>query len=1148
MLSAVAVFIAVLFIMRVPQNIAAGVNGQEALKELDTLNHFLLNIKTLTTGFNIDGGLIEARKDLETFVESAELNIQQYQNAASFNSLLSQNISNFTAAYQRWINAEKTYLTEHAYRHQLPYEHVEEHYLTKKAAENTALFLSAMQILSEGEHILHDNITIGHQASQILQWLLMLLIGYMFYVIILFLRNSNRVHAVREANLGVTLRSIGDAVIATDIQGNVTCMSPEAESLTGWSYAEAEGRALSEVFRVVNEHSGEPVEDMVELVQRRNSIVVMAEDSMLIASDGSRYQIFENGAPIYGDSGVIVGVLLVFRDITQSHKLKNQLKESAQRLQRVVDTSMDAVIVIDEHGNVEEWNPAAVSMFGWSNQEIRQRPLHESIIPEEFRQQHLAGVAQLVNSNCSTVQAKRIESLALHRDGHTFPIELAMTSIRTENGWIFNAYIRDLSDQKQKEKVIDKNRMLLNEAMSIAKLGYWELDLLKGELEWSDEIFKMFNMDPNETKPSYGLFLNVIHPEDRAKVDAAYSESLKNRSPYYVIHRIVTVDGIKVVSEQCKTIFDDTGKPLRSLGLIQDITEQMNNMDELRFASTTFKSHAGILITDKNATIVRVNPAVEKMTGYTEKELLGNNPRIFQSGKQDKSFYKEMWGQIYSEGMWQGELWNRRKDGSLYAEWMTITAVKDNAGEVTHYVATSQDITTRKQAESKVEYLAYHDDLTDLANRRLLHDRLQHNIAACRRHKDFGAVLLLDLDRFKDINDSLGYSVGDEILCQVASRLNNLVREEDTVARLGGDKFVVVLSSVCEDIAKIGFKVSAITEKIRHSLMQPYQHKEGQCHSDVSIGISLFPEKHEDIDDVLKHADTALHRAKEHGGNIACFYQPSMQLEVDARLAIGDGLRRAIKNNEFVLYFQPQMSHQGEVLGAEALIRWQHPEEGMIPPDAFIPVAEDMGLILDIGHWVLKEAALQVAEWQAAGLCESGNLRLAVNVSPHQFKQQDFVAQVLRTLKQAGVSPDCIEIEVTESMLMHDIEEVVEKIQQLRNHGVRISIDDFGTGYSSLSYLKQLPLDQLKIDQSFIRDITSNDNDAVVVETIIVMARHLGLKVIAEGVENQQQFDFLIDKGCNVFQGYYFSQPLCAEEFASYMNKQYPSYPSPKVL
>ena len=600
----------------------------------------------------------------------------------------------------------------------------------------------------------------------------------------------------------------------------------------------------------------------------------------------------------------------------------------------------------------------------------------------------------------------------------------------------------------------------------------------------------------------------------------------------------MTNEGVRVVHELCDTSYGEDGKPLSSLGLMQDITERVSNLDELRLAATMFRTHAGILITTKDGVIIRVNPAFEKMTGYTSNELVGKNPKILKSGRQDKAFYETMWSELADKGMWQGELWNKRKDGALYAEWLTVTAVKDDTGEVTNYVGTSQDITERKEAEIKVEYLAYHDDLTDLANRRLLVDRLRQNIITCKRNDEFGAVLMLDLDCFKDLNDSLGRSAGDSVLRGIASRLKEIVREGDTVARLGGDEFIVVLSSVGKNLSRIGTDVQLIAEKIQSSLSRPYDLKDGQCFSQASIGITLFPENSDDVDDILKHVDTALYRAKEQGRNEICFYQSSMQAEVDERLAIAEGLRNAIVNNEFVLHYQPQVNSKGVLLGAEALIRWLHPEQGMIPPDKFISVAEDTGLILAIGQWVLQEATRQVAKWHSLGICDDQSLRLAVNVSPRQFNQKDFVEQTLSVFNDAGVSPDCIELEVTESMLMNDLDDVSKKMQVLRSRGIRISIDDFGTGYSSLAYLKKLPLDQLKIDQSFICDITTDKNNAVVVETIIAMARHLGLSVIAEGVENQGQLDFLIEKGCNAFQGYYFYRPLNAEDFTIFMREQ----------
>ena len=1131
-----------LLTLQVPQDIQKGIDGQVAMQELDSIGQSLLEAKTIVSRFPINEDEVNAKSELNELDKAIAINLQNYRNTVIYSQILRENEANFSQLYNQWINTEKEFINRYYQQHRQQTEHNNDHYLSIALSENNALFLKLMQLRAESETFIHHDIEKGRQASQLLQWAGALLILYFFITIVVFQRNSSRDHAARENNLEVTLRSIGEAVIATDFLGNVTCMNPEAERLTGWNFKEAKGRPLAEVFKVINEHSNKPIADLVEQVMQQKGIVVLAEDFLLIDSNGNRYQIYESGAPIYDDSGMIIGVVLVFRDITQTHRLNARIDESTQRLQRVIDTSMDAVIVVDEHGVIEEWNPAAEKIFGWTREEIGSQPIHELIIPVELRAQHLQGIERLISNNQLSFHAKRIDSSALHKDGHIFPIEMAMTSIRTEKGWMFNAFIRDLTEHKKQEITIEKNNILLRETQRIAKLGYWELDLNNDALEWSDEIFQIYCLDPAISMPCYELFLNTVHPDDRENVDLAFTESVKNKTPYNIIHRIIANDEVKVVHQQCLTTYDDQDNPVRSLGLVQDITERINHLEELRLAATMFNTHAGILITETDGTIIRVNPAFEKMTGYSSQELIGQNPSFLQSGKQDKNFYANMWREIAENGMWQGELWNKHKSGTLYAEWLTLTAVKNESGEVTHYVGTTQDVTTRKQAESKIEYRAYHDDLTDLANRRLLHDRLHQNISTCKRDNTFGAVLLLDLDRFKDLNDSLGHSAGDEILRLVATRLKSLMREEDTIARMGGDEFVVILPSVDSDISTVGLKVQAIAEKIRLSLSQPYQLNEESCYLNVSIGISLFPDNADNIDDILKHADTALYRAKAQGRNTVCFYHPSMQIEVDARLVMCNGLRNAIKNNELLLHYQPQVNSNGEIIGAEALIRWQHPEQGMIPPNQFISVAEDTGLILDIGEWVLQEAARQVAEWHANDVCSQDMLRLAINVSARQFHQPDFVEQVLSIFRQAGVSTSCIELEVTESLLMSNIEEVVEKMHALRKHDIRISIDDFGTGYSCLSYLKQLPIDLLKIDQSFVRDITQDKDDAMVVETIIAMSRHLGLNVIAEGVETQQQMDFLITKGCNTFQGYFFSRPLNAEAFADYIGEQKKSY------
>jgi len=460
---------------------------------------------------------------------------------------------------------------------------------------------------------------------------------------------------------------------------------------------------------------------------------------------------------------------------------------------------------------------------------------------------------------------------------------------------------------------------------------------------------------------------------------------------------------------------------------------------------------------------------------------------------------------------------------------LTITAVKDEAGTVTHYVGTSNEITERKSAEERIEQLAYYDELTDLANRRLLLDRLNHEILVASRHETFGALLYLDLDRFKNLNDALGHPVGDELLRQVAKRLRQLVRSEDTVSRLGGDEFVIMLPVRNSTISKATIEASSVADKAKERLSEVFDLHGYKYHLNTSIGIVVFPEAGETSDDILKHADSALYQAKEEGRNTSRFYHPAMQESADERLQLEKDIRYALENDELVLDYQPQVGLDGSIAGAEALLRWHHPLRGIITPNQFIPLAEETGLILDIGNWVLNAATRQLSEWHKMGVCPESK-SLAINVSPRQFHQANFVEYILEIIEDAEVPTGCIELEITESMLMDSMGDVVDKLSQLRKNGIRIAIDDFGTGYSSLSYLKSLPLDKLKIDQSFVQDVTTDGNDAAIVDTIISMSRHLGLKVIAEGVESRGQLDFLKSKGCEIFQGYYFSKAVSQEK------------------
>lgn len=551
---------------------------------------------------------------------------------------------------------------------------------------------------------------------------------------------------------------------------------------------------------------------------------------------------------------------------------------------------------------------------------------------------------------------------------------------------------------------------------------------------------------------------------------------------------------------------------------------------ELRIAATAFETQEGIVITDRDQHILRVNCAFTRLTGYSAMEALGKTPAILKSGRQDAAFYQAMWETLNRDKYWQGELWNRRKNGEIYPEWLTITAVLDGDGQVTNYVGVFSDITLRKEADEKIHQLAFYDPLTGLPNRRLLHDRLQQAMTSSVRSQCKGALLFLDLDNFKVLNDTRGHDIGDLLLIEVAKCLRDCVRSGDTVARIGGDEFIIMLENLSEDTQQAAAAAQDVGEKVLKAINHSFSLQGVDYHCSSSIGINLFHGNDTGMDDLLRHADTAMYQAKASGRNTLRFFDPAMQIELEERTALMEDLRQALPLQQLRLYHQIQVNERG-VVGSEVLLRWQHPVRGLISPMEFIPLAEETGLIVPIGAWVLHMACVQLKAWQVDPLTR--HLRIAVNVSARQFSQPNFVEQVLEVLKDTGVNPLKLglELELTESLVLNDIDDSIGKMQALRSIGIRFSLDDFGTGQSSLSYLKRLPLDQIKIDQSFVRDIATDPNDAAIVRTIIGMAENLGLKVIAEGVETEQQREFLERNGCHAHQGYLFGKPVPIDEF-----------------
>ena len=580
-------------------------------------------------------------------------------------------------------------------------------------------------------------------------------------------------------------------------------------------------------------------------------------------------------------------------------------------------------------------------------------------------------------------------------------------------------------------------------------------------------------------------------------------------------------------------VLDDQGNVIALIPTAVDVSYRKQVEVDLRIAATAFDSKAGILVTNADRKILRANRAFLDAMGYTHEEIIGKDPRVFKSDKHTPDFYAGMWRSINETGSWEGEIWDRCKDGRLIFRWLNITAIANEDGVVTHYVSTQTDITARKIAEEAVEHLAFYDPLTDLPNRRLLSDRLQQAQASFARTGKEGAILFIDLDNFKALNDTQGHDVGDLLLVQVAKRLKACVREGDTVARLGGDEYVVVLEDLDEDPVEAATQAKAVGKKILQALNKPYVLVGHEYRNTPSIGVTLLDDPQQSIEDILKQADIAMYQAKKSGRNTLQFFDPRMQEAINTRVAVEKELLSAIERSEFELHYQAQVDANGKILGAEALIRWNHPRQGIVAPDKFIPLAEETGLIWPIGAWVFEAACAQLKAWQQHETAR--DLVLAVNVSVKQLQHEDFVQLVTSIVERFQINPYRLKLELTESMLVENVEETIAKIEELRALGIRFSLDDFGTGYSSLQYLKKIPLDQLKIDQSFVRGIETDRHDRDIVRTVIAIAQSMDLDVIAEGVETEGQLHVLMDRGCNSYQGYLFGKPLPIAQFEQYL-------------
>jgi len=800
-----------------------------------------------------------------------------------------------------------------------------------------------------------------------------------------------------------------------------------------------------------------------------------------------------------------------------------RLRRSEQSFRDLFNLAADGVFIADLEGRYTDVNDAGCRMLGYAREELVGKTIVD-LIPAADADRLWQAKDQLLKGGVHVA-----EWVLRRKNGSYLPVEVS-AKILPDGRW--QGLVRDISERRRTEQLLRENAELINDLYNNAPCGYHSLDkdgvivqINDTELRWlgysRDEVIGKLKFDKFLTIESQKIFLeNFPRLKERGWVsDLEFDFVRKDGSTLPVL---LSATAIK----------DADGRFLMSRSILFDHSQRRQAETQLRQAAIVFGStNEAVMITDAKARLVTVNAAFTAITGYRAEEMVGKNPRLLNSGRQDDSFFQEMWAALQHTGQWQGEIWNRRKNGEIFPAWENISVVKDARGAVTHYVSVFSDISAIKGAEERLHHLAHHDVLTNLPNRLLFTASLEKSLERAKRHQQKLALLFLDLDRFKLINDTMGHTAGDQLLKEIGRRLLGNVRAQDTVARLGGDEFTVVYEEIlhAEEVAHLAGKI--ITE-----IAQPVSLDGKEVVISASIGIAVYPDDADSAEGLTKSADAAMYRAKERGRNRYEFYTPEITALALERLSLENGLRRALSHEELELYYQPQMEvATGRITGVEALLRWRHPVEGLILPERFIRVAEESGLITVIGDWVIRQALKQRRRWLDQGLPP---LRIAINVSVGQIVHDHLPETMQAALRESGIQPGDarIELEITESV-MQTMEQSAGVLRRLRALGIRIAIDDFGTGYSSLSLLKHLPIDTLKIDRLFVRNVPDDTDSRAIAAAMISMAHTLGLHVVAEGVETEGQFAFLRERGCDEAQGHLLGAAAPAEVITRMLEK-----------
>lgn len=819
------------------------------------------------------------------------------------------------------------------------------------------------------------------------------------------------------------------------------------------------------------------------------------------------------------------------KEVEGRQAIELSLVQSEARFRALFERSPDPIWILRPSGVCTDANAAALKVFGFQNLETLHRIKANDISPIFQSDGQLTTIkAQAILETALAKGVHRFEWLHKRADGTIFPSENTLCTVTLSGEPMLYAVVRDISDRKEAEEALLTQKALLLDIVDNAPSLIYVYDI-EGKLRLCNRMFEQaagFTFEELEGKSRESYLpieeARILQKNDRKVLSTGgilrFEDQLDNNGK---MHTYLTT--------KCVLRGVD-GQPTGILGISTDITEIKQNTEQLRLAGIVLDNTAdGVIITNARGHILSVNAAFTKISGFSADESIGLKPNILISDKQDNAFYRDIRQNLKLTGFWRGELWNRRKDGELYPEWLTINTVYNDTGKVINYVAVFSDMSAINQSQSDLERMSHYDPVTALPNRSLFHERLQHSLDLSQSYNQALAVVVLDLDGFKTVNDSLGHSMGDLLLQQAATRFLSCVRSEDTVSRLGGDEFALILNNLTHPTDAI-----IIAKKLLLSLQEPFDLKGTSTLLTASIGISVAPHDSETPEQLVKQADTAMYGAKEGGRNDYRFYQPEMTLRAQERLNSERFLRRAVLNHEFEVWYQPKINLlNNKVEGAEALIRWRDPLHGLISPADFIPLAENTGLIIPIGEQVVDMVCCDIRRWTDSHLLHGV---IAVNVAALQIDRSDYVETIRSALEKYELSASVLEVEVTESLMMASPEHSRAVLSTLQNLGVTTAIDDFGTGFSSLAYLKLLPINSLKIDRAFISDLPHDQSDVAITKTIVALGHALGFKIIAEGVETEEQNLFLKEIGCDQAQGYLYGRPMPAADFEVWLNQK----------